>query len=362
MQSGWRGLPAAGEPQQQLPGAVPDLNENGVDDAIDFEDGTCTDLNANGVCDQAEPPRFKYAAKIVCGVQDDPADMRLAQGVYATAINILNPNAEQARFTKKLSLTYPPDGQRPGEVMPLGRDTLGPDQALEVDCSDVRRKLFPNGFPTGYIKGFVVITSSDSLDVTAVYSTRSLDKPCCRPHDGDDGWHHHHHGSPYGHKGGLMEHDGDRKPDHAKPGKSMHGVDVSIDVEQIRERKIETKEPPVRQCADLVVRDIGRPDVRCPKSAGSCRTTVDIDIANIGNKRSGAFDLRTVLDPSQSVSVGTSVPAGLAAGEDRRITVATPPGGNCFDPDCTVSATVDSTNAVEECNERNNARSETTPG
>ena len=64
-----------------------------------------------------------------------------------------------------------------------------------MDCGKIERKLFPNGFPQGYIKGFLVTQSEGSLDVTAVYTMLGL---------GDKG-------------------------------------DVSIDVEQIRERS--TKKP-----------------------------------------------------------------------------------------------------------------------
>jgi hypothetical protein len=172
----------------QIPGEKPDLNDNGVDDAIDIADGTCTDENGNGVCDHVEPGAFKYSAKLVCGVQDDPDDTKLVQGLYATAINILNPNEKRARFTKKLSLTYPPEEQRPGRVLLISEDELGPDEALEVDCTDIRRELFPNGYPTPYIKGFVVITANMSLDVTAVYTSRALDtgKQCRKAKHDDD--------------------------------------------------------------------------------------------------------------------------------------------------------------------------------
>jgi len=122
---------------------------------------------------------FKYAAKIVCGIQGDADNMRLARGFYATAINILNPNSKPAKFTKKLSLTYPPDAQEPGAVYNISIDKLKSDEALEVDCEDLKRTLFQNGMPAPYIKGFVVIKSDLSLDVTGVYTTRALDAPCC---------------------------------------------------------------------------------------------------------------------------------------------------------------------------------------
>ncbi len=119
---------------------------------------------------------FEYAAKVVCGIQKDPKKLQLARGAYATAINIHNPNDFDVNFFKKLALTFPPSEQRPGKVMPISVDVLKPDEALEVDCEDIQRELFPSGFPSDYIKGFVVIQSSADLDVTAVYTTATVDK------------------------------------------------------------------------------------------------------------------------------------------------------------------------------------------
>ena len=120
---------------------------------------------------------FEYAAKLICGFQEDQEDMRIAPGFYATTINIHNPRERRVVFFKKLALTFPPEEQSPGEVMPIREeDVLEPDQALAVDCVDIRRHLFPNGFPTPYIEGFVVIQSQASLDVTAVYTVASLDR------------------------------------------------------------------------------------------------------------------------------------------------------------------------------------------
>ena len=120
--------------------------------------------------------RFEYTAKVMCGPQRDPKDMRLARGFYATAVNIHNPHRAAATLTKKLALTFPPEEQRPGKVLPIGRDILGYDEALEVDCMDIQRAVFPDGFPAPYIKGFVVIQSKESLDVTAVYTSASLNE------------------------------------------------------------------------------------------------------------------------------------------------------------------------------------------
>lgn len=118
--------------------------------------------------------RYEYAAKIVCGVQRDPAALTLARGGYATTVNIHNPGTQPVTFFKKLALTRPPRDQRGGEIRPIAEDVLKYDQALAVDCPDLQRRFHPDGLPDGYIEGFVVIQSPRSLDVTAVYSTAAL--------------------------------------------------------------------------------------------------------------------------------------------------------------------------------------------
>jgi hypothetical protein len=117
---------------------------------------------------------FEYAAKLVCGLQRDARDMRLTRGAYATTINIHNPNDGGVEFSKKLAFTFPPEEQTPGEVRDIGGiHTLGPNEALAVDCMDIQREL--GEFPTPYIEGFVVIQSRESLDVSAVYTSAAVD-------------------------------------------------------------------------------------------------------------------------------------------------------------------------------------------
>lgn len=109
---------------------------------------------------------FQYAVKLVCGVQKE------SQGVvpqnYATTINIHNPNPNgEAQFHKKLVLTIPPGGQKPGEIFHISDDLLGSDGALATDCMDIRRRV--PGLPP-FFEGFVVLQSFSSLDVVAVYT------------------------------------------------------------------------------------------------------------------------------------------------------------------------------------------------
>jgi hypothetical protein len=262
----------------------------------------------NPSCGERPPEQeaFEYAAKLVCGMQKDPEDMRLVRGFYGTAVNIHNPNDKAVAFRKKLALTFPPDKQAAGKVIPIARDKLGPDEALEVDCMDILREVFPDGFPESFIKGFVVVQSTGRLDVTAVYTAAGLDR-----------------------EGQVTS-------------------VSSIDVERVRGRE------KAGQCPDLLIREIGNISVSCPGGAGTCVTTATVRVANDGTAAAGPFSVEGRFDPAQSVVVTQSVPGGLAAGADLPVTLTTPPGGNCFDPDCTIKATVDSKGEVGECNENNN--------
>ncbi|MEM1143752.1 MAG: galactose oxidase-like domain-containing protein [Pseudomonadota bacterium] len=117
---------------------------------------------------------FEYSAKIVCGRQEDsPGPMQRAAGRYATSVNVHNPLPPSVRFFKKLALTAPPGMQHPGEILPIGEDVLGYDEALQVDCRELRQKLIPTS-EASVIEGFLVIQSPTALDVTSVYSTAAL--------------------------------------------------------------------------------------------------------------------------------------------------------------------------------------------
>ncbi len=120
-------------------------------------------------------PRFVYAAKLVCGIQPNAKELRLATGAYATTINVHNPGQREAKIAKKLALTIPPGFEEPGEVKPIATGTLGADRALAIDCEEIRRLVFGGAFPAPFIEGFAIIESTDSLDVTAVYTTADLD-------------------------------------------------------------------------------------------------------------------------------------------------------------------------------------------
>jgi hypothetical protein len=98
--------------------------------------------------------RFVYVAKVLCP----------SSGV-STAINVHNPGTKDVTLTKKgIALD---NGQIPTGPGARQQDTLKPDWALQMGCSDLTAlgAVGPGGF------GDVVIESGRPLDVWAVYLT-----------------------------------------------------------------------------------------------------------------------------------------------------------------------------------------------
>ncbi len=261
-----------------------------------------------------ERSAVSYAVKFVCGGSTEEFQEGLVRGVHATAINILNPSFRNpVRFAKRVSRALP--YQASGALTDARRDEIGPGQAIEVECNEIRQML-PQQMTRQFRTGFLLISATRPLVITAVYTSR--------PHNGDVS---------------------------------------TIDVETIS--ALPTQEPPDTDPGkrpDLVVQVIRLGSVNCPQGRQSCEATARIRIANIGTADATAFNTRTVLDPSQSVIVDHVSPAGLVAGGIEDFTVVTPPGGNCHDPDCRICATVDSANAIAESDETNNQLCREFPG
>jgi hypothetical protein len=107
---------------------------------------------------------------------------------------------------------------------------------------------------------------------------------------------------------------------------------------------------------DLTPTIVGGPvPVSCPGGQGTCTTTVQFRVDNIGNTAAGPFDVLVRADPGLATTTTTSV-AGLAAGASTGVlTVTLGPANNCYDPNCTVSVRADPGNAVDESDEGNNS-------
>jgi hypothetical protein len=213
-------------------------------------DGVTGDGGDDG---NGEKLSFRYAAKFVCGRQDDRSDKRLEPGTYSTTVNILNPGEKDIRIFKQVAVTYPPDPQEQGETYDLGFDPLASLHALETNCDDIRERAFNGTLPTPYVEGFVVVTSPRSIDVTAVYTARSLaDEELFAMQTGDLGANRARRCGRQsgdcpcrtcgccGCCGGGGNGGGDPG---GNPGTSS-GRSVSVDVEQIRERRVKRIPPP----------------------------------------------------------------------------------------------------------------------
>jgi hypothetical protein len=122
-----------------------------------------------------------------------------------------------------------------------------------------------------------------------------------------------------------------------------------------------TPSPTAVGSPDLIVSDVSSISVSCPGGSGTCVTEATFVVANEGIGSAGAFNILITADPSQSVTVN-QLSNGLASGETQTLTILTTPGGNCFDPDCTVCVTVDSGQAITESNEGNNLMCQTRGG
>ena len=142
-------------------------------------------LLTTGTQSFAEEAYPVYSAKFVCGPIATDADV--VHGQYATVVNVHNPQPTDVTFEKKAVIALPERNTTRGAISAVRTETLGPDQAMGVDCKDIR-SLFA-GKITEHSEGFVVITVRDArfdiLAVVSVYSARDNDES--DDDDDDDG-------------------------------------------------------------------------------------------------------------------------------------------------------------------------------
>jgi hypothetical protein len=124
---------------------------------------------------QLQPPYLSYAAKFVCG--GIGSDVDVVKGLYATAVNIHNPQPRGVKFLKKAVIANAERSPR-GPISQVVTESLEPDQAMFVDCRDIR-SLFGGVLLPAHIEGFVVIMVPPDatgfmaeLDVVAKYTAR----------------------------------------------------------------------------------------------------------------------------------------------------------------------------------------------
>jgi len=254
-------------------------------------------------------PACQYAVKFVCGKSDGEV---VAPGNYFTAINVHNPTYQEIRFRKKVIVARravvgseaEEERPEPGRPPKFINANLGPDQAFEIDCPDIRHILDGPEADAPFLKGFVVIETDIELDVVAVYTAAGA--------------------------AGQVE---------------------TLHIERVSPR----------------CREVGLPDlvpVPDPK-LGFCRRDEQghliVTVKNQGTVMAGPSV--TVVDffAYGSAPPMPTPPLAPGASVDLLFLIPTSPK-NCFDPNCEFRITVDAMNQVVESNEANNIASDTCIG
>lgn len=129
------------------------------------------------------PKLFVYAVKFVCGVQPE-CDCECAPvqpGNYSTEINIHNYSSNEVTVVKRfvpVVLAGAPAGREPRVAAPRAEDkiVLPPHTATMDDCCRITELLFgaPVASPVPLTIGFLELTASADIAVTAVYTTSGL--------------------------------------------------------------------------------------------------------------------------------------------------------------------------------------------
>lgn len=130
---------------------------------------------------RCKPTEFVYSVKFVCGTQPEcPCDCSSVRpGHYATEINIHNFSAREVKIRKRVIpvvLASAPAGREPASAGPRASDsiTLPPHTATMDDCCRLAELLLGTGPTTALNIGFLEITASAELAVTAVYTSSGL--------------------------------------------------------------------------------------------------------------------------------------------------------------------------------------------
>lgn len=111
------------------------------------------------------------------------------------------------------------------------------------------------------------------------------------------------------------------------------------------------KEPPVK-LPDLTVDLPVRTEVDCPTGQGSCIHSVQLEVTNLSD-----IPINTPFQVDVSTDNGlfeTEIIPSIAGGVTLPLMVDLGPGNNCFNPDCEVTAFVDSSETITESDENNN--------
>ena len=239
-----------------------------------------------------------YDVKFVCGtrgviVARGSPFQTVAPGRYYTAINVLNPSRDWDTVLTTVAATAL--APQPGPILPGPHSVLPPGSALEIDCADI----LTGAPPPPFLKGFLRISATSPLTVTAVYTAAN-----------------------------------------------QAGV-VSIDVD-----RVSTAE--AARCPDLTFGRVDRPTV----NPISQHTIVKFIVVNIGNVGAGAFAAR-VEDPNRAPNpdrIAETTLSGLGPGGFSLVTLELPYAISGNANLAALHLQIDPKNLVAECREDNNEK------
>lgn len=129
---------------------------------------------------------FVYSVKFVCGVNEtNPQGAIVEPGIYATEINIHNYRPEGVEVKKEVLILVENGeaiGREPQSVGVRGTDgiALDPNTATMDDCQRIREIT---GVDTSVLTiGYLVLRSSQDINVDAVYTTTGFEPGQAPPH------------------------------------------------------------------------------------------------------------------------------------------------------------------------------------
>lgn len=133
----------------------------------------------NGQPAGAKETVYQYSSKLLCGaLKTDKNNALLTTGVYKTLVNVHNPSkCDSVEFRWKVAPATPLGS----ELKPFSDFfdiTLGPDQAMFIDCASALR-MAKLGTPT-FFDGWLVIEAQAEVDVVATYTLESTLDPSSR--------------------------------------------------------------------------------------------------------------------------------------------------------------------------------------
>lgn len=102
--------------------------------------------------------RAIFSVKFLCGpLIQTVAFSPFVPALYLSAVNVHNLSNRDLTFKKKVVLAFPQRSEERGPISPIVKETLGPNQALEIDCRDIGDLI---GIPQPsniFFTGFLVI-------------------------------------------------------------------------------------------------------------------------------------------------------------------------------------------------------------